>query len=185
MRAWPKGGSSTFLTWQYICMNQLASPFFAYHHAIMLSALRSGFQLVLGLVADTAFVLASKPPHTANPAEIEKDNQPIINRSLSSVHLFSSIVVYGLALAQYGSEWRSSGNILGDHVWSGVEWVGVGAMIFGGSLRLWCYRTLGQFFTFNVSLSQLSFYFGAHVMQLAIRKVSGTLASPTPISNPS
>jgi protein-S-isoprenylcysteine O-methyltransferase Ste14 len=119
----------------------------------MLSTLQSGIQLVLGLVADTCFVLASKPPYTANASEIEKDNQPIINRSLSSVHLFSSIVVYGLAVAQRGSEWSISGKILGDHVWGKVEWAGIGAMIFGGLLRLWCYRTLGQFFTFNVSLS--------------------------------
>jgi hypothetical protein len=137
----------------YRCMNQLASPFFTCHHAIMLSTLQSGIQLVLGLVADTCFVLASKPPHTANASEIEKDNQPIINRSLSSVHLFSSIVVYGLAVVQRGSEWSISGKILGAHVWGKVEWAGIGAMIFGGLLRLWCYRTLGQFFTFNVSLS--------------------------------
>jgi len=119
----------------------------------MLSTLQAGFQLVLGLVADTCFVLASRPPHTANASEIEKDNQPIINRSLPRVHLFSSIVVYGLAIAQYGSEWNKGGNFLGGHAWSRVEWSGVGAMIFGGALRLWCYRALGQFFTFNVSLS--------------------------------
>jgi hypothetical protein len=118
----------------------------------MLSSLQSGFQLILGLVADTSFVLASKPPHTANASEIEKDNQPIIDRSISSVHLFSSVVVYGLAVAQYGSQWTTNGKFLGDHAWGEVEWAGVGAMIFGGSLRLWCYRTLGQFFTFNVSL---------------------------------
>jgi hypothetical protein len=132
--------------------NQLTFP--SCHYAIMISTLQAGLQLVLGLAADTAFVLASKPPHTAKPSEIEKDNQPIIDRSISSVHLFSSIFVYGLAISQAASEWSRSGSLLGVHAWSGTEWAGVGAMIFGGSLRLWCYRTLGQFFTFNVSFSR-------------------------------
>lgn len=116
----------------------------------MLSTLQAALQLVLGLAADTSFVLASKPPHKAKPSEIEKDNQPIIDRSVGSVHLFSSVVVYGLAAAQLGTEWSGNGIFRG-HEWSKIEWVGVGAMIFGGTLRLWCYRTLGQFFTFNVS----------------------------------
>lgn len=111
--------------------------------------LQTVIQFVLGLVADTAFVLASKPPHTADPSEIEKDNQPLIDRSISSVHLFSSVVVYGLAIAQGGSDWAANGLI--GHAWSGQEWAGVAGMIFGGSMRLWCYRTLGHFFTFNVS----------------------------------
>jgi hypothetical protein len=111
--------------------------------------LQTVLQFVLGLVADTAFVWASKPPHTANPSEIVKDNQPLIDRSISSVHLFSSVVVYGLEIAQAGSDWAVYGSI--GHAWSGREWLGVAAMILGGSLRLWCYRTLGHFFTFNVS----------------------------------
>jgi len=136
-----------------VCMNQLAPPFCTSRHAMMLSTSQAGVQFLLGLVADTCFVSASKSPHTANASEIEKDNQPIINRALPRVHLFSSIVIYALAVAQHVSEWRQSGNVPGEHAWSRVEWAGVGAMMFGGSLRLWCYRTLGQFFTFNASLS--------------------------------
>jgi len=127
----------------------LTPPFCNCHHVNMLSILQTTVQLILGLAADTAFVLASKPPHTAKPSEIQKDNQPIIDRSISSVHLFSSVVVYGLAATQIGSDWTDGG--LRGHAWSTNEWVGVGLMIIGGMLRLWCYRTLGQFFTFNVS----------------------------------
>lgn len=116
----------------------------------MQSGVQTALQLLLSLAADTLFVRAAKPPHTAKPSEIEKDNQPIIDRSISTVHLFSSVVVYGLAAAQLGSEWSKYG-ILGGHTWEGIEWVGIGAIVFGGSLRLWCFRTLGRFFTFNVS----------------------------------
>jgi hypothetical protein len=121
----------------------------------MQSGLHTSVQFILGLAADTFFVLASKPPHTAKPSEIEKDNQPIIDRSISSVHLFSSVAVYGLAAAQFGSDWHKYGIVEG-HKWSTIDWAGVGMMIAGGTLRLWCYRTLGQFFTFNVSSSALS-----------------------------
>ena len=126
-------------------MNQLSHAFDVVNHIM----LQTVIQFVLSLVADTAFVLASKPPHTADPSEIEKDDQPLIDRSISSVHLFSSLVVYGLAIAQGGSDWAANGLI--GHAWSGQEWAGVAGMIFGGSMRLWCYRTLGHFFTFNVS----------------------------------
>jgi hypothetical protein len=109
-------------------------------------------QIGLGLVADTCFVMASKPPHTAKPSEIEKDKIHLIDLSISRVYLFSSVVVYGLAIAQNWSQWTSSG-VIGRRSWSSAEWLGVAGMIFGGSLRLWCYKALGQFFTFNVSLS--------------------------------
>jgi hypothetical protein len=150
----------------------------------MLSNLQAALQLIVGLAADTSFVLASKPPHTAEPSEIEKDDQPIIDRSISSVHLFSSVFVYGLAAAQLGSDWVNSGCVVG-HKWNGFEWVGVGAMVFGGSLRLWCYRTLGQFFTFNVGPSLLNVV-RADEIQLAIRKVSTqfTPYSPHPFHVP-
>jgi len=135
-------------------MNQLVPPFKTCHHAIMLSTLQAVFQLFSGIAADTCFVLASRPPHTAKPSEIEKDNQPIINRAISSVHLLSSVFVYGLAAAQIGSEWGSNG-MLRKYPWSGAESAGYGLMVFGASLRLWCYSELGRFFTFNVSLFHL------------------------------
>lgn len=119
---------------------------------MLTSTSQAVIRLVLGLAADTAFVLASKPPHTAKASEIERDNQPLIDRSISGVHLFSSVVVYGLSLGQIWLAWRSGDVLSAVSGWGGQEWVGVGAMIFGGALRLWCYRTLGRFFTFNVSL---------------------------------
>jgi hypothetical protein len=112
-------------------------------------------RLAIGLVADTAFVLASKAPHTADPSEIQKDKQLFINRTISGVHLFSSVVVYGLTAGELFSAW-SKGDVLGAvRLWGWQEWVGVAGMILGGSMRLWCYRTLGRFFTFNVSPSSL------------------------------
>jgi hypothetical protein len=62
-------------------------------------------------------------------------------------------VVYGLTVGQLWLAWRSGDVLSAVSEWEGQEWIGVGAMIFGGTLRLWCYRTLGRFFTFNVSLS--------------------------------
>ena len=151
-------------------MNQLASPFWTCRHAIMLSTLQAVFQLFSGIAADTCFVLASKAPHTAKPSEIEKDNQPIINRAISRVHLSSSVFVYGLAAAQIGSEWISNGT-LRRYPWSGAEAAGYGLMVFGAPLRLWCYSELGRFFTFNVSILHLLVHYQAELIQLAIRKV--------------
>jgi hypothetical protein len=141
-------------------MNQLAPPFWTCRHAIMLSTLQAVFQLFSGIAADTCFVLAFKPPHTAKASEIEKDNQPIINRAISSVHLFSSVFVYGLAAAQIGSDYGSSGS-LRRHPWNGAEAAGYGLMVVGASLRLWCYSELGRFFTFNVGSFHLLLYYQA------------------------
>lgn len=106
-------------------------------------------RLVYLLFADTSFVLASRPPHQADSNEIHRDEQALVDHSIPRIPLVVGPLIYGLTLAQFCHEYASGK----PHPRStGWEALGALGMILGGQLRLWCYRVLGRFFTFNVSL---------------------------------
>lgn len=104
--------------------------------------------LAILLIADTSFVLASRPPQHADATEIRKDKQAFVDLTISRIPLLVGPLIYGLSFTQLWYSWRDrrgvgcTGGLL--------ELVGVAAMITGAQLRLWCYRELGRFFTFNV-----------------------------------
>ena len=119
---------------------------------ITADTLQVGLRLVLLFVADTSFILASRPPHEADTSEIQKDKQALIGYSISRIPLLAGPLIYLLTISQLYSSWVR----YGDGPRSGWGWDlwevgGALGMISGGQLRLWCYRTLGRFFTFNVS----------------------------------
>lgn len=116
-------------------------------------------RLALLLTADISFVLASRPPYQADSSEIQKDNQAFIDHTISRVPLLAGPLIFGLTLTQLYYE--VSGDVPSRHTMISWEMVGAIGMIAGGQLRLWCYRVLGRFFTFNVcppsSMSRDSF----------------------------
>ena len=118
---------------------------------IMISAntLQVGLRLVLLFVADTSFVLASIPPHKADSAEIQKDKQALADYTISRIPLLAGPLIYALTISQLWIYWDRNES-LGTR-WDSWEVLGALGMISGGQLRLWCYRVLGRFFTFNVS----------------------------------
>lgn len=117
----------------------------------MISAdtVHAGLRLFLLFVADTSFILGSKPPHQANPSEIQRDKQLVLGYAISRLPLIVGPLIYGLTITQlYLTRYSYDGG------WEAVEVLGALGMIGGGLLRLWCCRVLGRFFTFNVSMNE-------------------------------
>lgn len=122
--------------------------------------LELGLRIALIFAADTTFVLASRPPHRAETSEIQRDNQALVDFAISNVHRVAGPLIHLLTTTQLWFTLRSGrdgrpGIRLGWNMdaWDIWEVVGYLGMILGGQLRLWCYRVLGRFFTFNVSTS--------------------------------
>lgn len=112
---------------------------------------------LLSLIASWFFCAASQSPFKPPREDVRRDKSSAMRFIGSYWSPLSYMLAFGLdglqlLAAVYQTSYSASGFCsdvdLGRR--TGVELTGVGLMIIGGGLRLWCYRELGRFFTFEV-----------------------------------
>jgi hypothetical protein len=106
-----------------------------------------------------AFSIATQPPFRPSSEDtVQRDKQATINFLATTFPKYSTALIFTVEALQVGAALLrrqdphlgfGSGIISGES--SVAEQVGVGMLLGGSLLRIWCYRCLGRFFTYQVS----------------------------------